>query len=45
MREVFCFQFLVGGIREGLYPEKGGRLTGQTRIQLTEFTQKSLVIF
>jgi hypothetical protein len=44
LREVFCFQFLVGGLREGLYPEKGGRLTSDTRVQLASFAHQALVI-
>lgn len=43
LMEVFCFQFLVGGLREGLYPEKGGRLAGDTRLELARFSHQALV--
>lgn len=41
--EVFCFQYLIGGIREGLYPDKGGRLAGDTRLELARFSHQALV--
>jgi hypothetical protein len=41
--EVFCFQFLIGGLKEGIYPEKGGRLTPEMRVQLADFSCKALV--
>ena len=41
--EVFCFQLLIGGLREGVYPEKGGRLTNAMREQLADFSYRAMV--